>query len=306
MSTPDAREFCDQQTLPIDTSPGTVRIMIAMDFSGSMVGSKYTSASAALTNVLANAMPNVDFGFDTYPDKHGSQSCAVDEPVIFDCGPDTEGKIASWLTGNAPISGSGDPLVLQMQRFLDPSYAPNFTDPAAAGQRYLVVVADGDDCCGPMGNYSCSNEYLDEVTDQTAKLLQAGIKTLAVGYTASADAATLNSVAAEGGTDFDTYLLATDAAALEAALSTFADAVASCAFDLAKPDEAADPDRINLYFENGYVIPYDEGCESGTGWTWTDDNQESVRLCGQSCDRVLSGSDSEILARFGCPTNVVD
>jgi hypothetical protein len=242
------------------------------------------------------------FGFDTYPDVAGSMSCQVGGPVWFDCAPGQEGAIIDWLSWNAPVSGSGDPLVMEMDVLLtDDAYAPGFTSATAPGERYLVVVSDGDDCCGPYGAYDCGNSYVDEIVDRTSQLFDAGIKTIAIGYSESADAAAMDAIAANGGSEFTTYLSANDEDALIGAFETIAGSIVSCVFEIEEPDASADPENVNFYFDD-VVIPYDEGCAAETGWTWVDEAHTIVQFCDAACADLQGGGVDSVSAKFGCPT----
>jgi len=292
---------CDEADFEISHVPP--KMMIALDFSGSMMlpSSKYDAARAAISGMLADYADVFLFGLDTYPDTAGSGSCAVDSPVWFDCDVGNEALIVNWLNANSPVIGSGDPLVREMDKLLnDAAYAPNFTSPAVPGDPYLLVVADGDDCCGPSGTYSCSADWVPELTQRTQWLLAAGIKTVVVGYSENADETALNAIAANGGTSFTTYVPALDELALEAALDTIAGSLVSCVFEIDEPSVSADPDNINFYFD-GDLVPYDEDCLVGTGWTWTDDTHTAVRFCPQACEDLQEDVEG-VTAMWGCPT----
>jgi len=302
----DQDTFCDEQDFAIEYVP--VKLMILLDMSGSMVipSSKYDHARAAIQGWLIDYADNFLFGFDSYPDAWYSQSCSVDNPVWFDTGAGQESAISDWLDTHAPQSGSGDPLVMEMDKLLDdPGYAPNFTSDAQPGDPYLLVVADGDDCCGPWGSYSCSNSWVDELSDRTESLLDAGIKTMVIGYTENADETALNAIAAAGGTQFTSFVEALDQAALENALDTIAASIISCTFELNEPDASADPDNVNFYFD-GEVVPYDEDCAQGTGWMWLDEEHTQVEFCEEACAELQGGFVDQVTAKFGCPTVSVE
>jgi hypothetical protein len=298
----DTDTVCDEQDFDIAYVP--VRLMLAVDFSGSMIinAGRWEAAQAAMTSMLTTFEGDYLFGFDTYPDVSGSMSCAVGGPVWFDCDAGQESDIIGWLDSNAPVSGSGDPLVMEMDTLLtDATYAPGCTSGALPGERYLVVVSDGDDCCGPEGAYNCSNSYVDEIVDRTSQLLLAGIKTIAIGYSESADAAAMDAIAANGGSEFTSYLSANDETALIAAFETIAGSIVSCIFEIEEPDASADPDNVNFYFDDE-VIPYDEGCAGGTGWTWVDEEHTTVQFCDAACAQLQGGGVENVSAKFGCPT----
>ena len=299
----DADTVCDEQDFDIEPVP--VKLMIALDMSGSMVipsVAKYDSAKAAIISMLTTYNSDFYFGFDTYPDTFTSQSCTVDGPIWFDCDSGNETPITTWLNTHSPVLGSGDPLVRLMDAFLNTSgYAPNFTTSALAGDPYLLIVADGDDCCGPLGTYNCSADWVPELIDRTSSLLAAGIKTIVIGYSENADETALNAVAANGGTSFTTYIPAIDQIAMEAALDTIAGSIISCVFEINDVDATADPENVNFYFD-GVLVPWDENCEDGSGWDWTDTTHTAVEFCPDICAELKAGNVDEVTAIFGCPT----
>lgn len=301
----DNGDFCSEQQMAISYVPA--KLMIALDMSGSMAepSDRYPIAVDAIVNMLSGFSGRFLFGFDTYPDRFDRYSCRVDEPIWFDCAPDNERNIINWLRLHRAVQGPGDPLLLEMGLFFNElDYAPNFTTDALPGPSYLLLVADGDDCCGPTAEYDCDQNWSMELADVTQKLLAKGIMTIVVGYTESADADTLDLIAKNGGTIFDETIPALDQLALEDALTTIANSIVSCNFDISDPGPRSDPSRVNFYLDN-QVVPFDAGCVSGTGWTWQDDSHDSMRFCKQACSLLQQGDIDLVTAKFGCPVVVV-
>ncbi len=61
---------------------------------------------------------------------------------------------------------------------------------------------------------------------------------------------------------------------------------------------------MNFYFD-GAVVPYDEDCATGVGWTWTDASHTRMEFCAQSCDPLTNHQVSDGTATFGCQTVVL-
>ena len=301
-SSVDANRDCSEQAFSIEHVPA--RLLLALDMSGSMRGPKYTSSVNAITSALTNLSGQFHFGFNSYPAYPYSNQCNVAGSSQFDTGPNNEASIIAWLGSHTPTNGAGDPLVIQMDALLnDPLFSSNFTA-TDTGESYLVVVSDGDDCCGPSGAYTCSNTWTAELVERTELLLQAGIKTIVVGY-AGADNATMGAIASAGGSPFDDFLPASNEAALQQALETIGGSVTSCTFELDDPDAEADPDAVNIYVD-GVVVPLDPGCTTNTGWDWTSATHGSVTLCANTCEQLRDGTISEVSARFGCPSREIE
>ncbi len=296
---------CSEQIFRVEYIP--VKLMILLDMSGSMVlpADKYPIAVDAITGMLDHFSGKFLFGFDTYPDRFEPESCTVDNPIWFDCAPGNEADVAAWLEANAPAMATADPLLLLMRKFLDdPDYAPRFTSAGAPGDAYLVIVADGDDTCGPEAVVDWEVTWEAELSETARSLNEAGIKTIVVGYTENADGATLDGIARNGGTPFDTHIPAMDQDALVTALDTIAGTIVGCNFEIADPGPSADPNKVNFYMDDD-VVPFDNGCEFGIGWTWVDEEHTTVQFCDQSCGQLKTGDIDNVTAKFGCPAVVV-
>ncbi|MFO8074270.1 MAG: vWA domain-containing protein [Polyangia bacterium] len=324
----DTGTFCDEQDFPISLVPP--RLMLLVDFSFSMTDpidpdalnpqDKWPVARQALIEMVTGYGGQLHFGTDIFPDGSGSNKCEVDDPVEYDIQLDSGSAIISYYTSASTPNGNGTPLYCGMQNFLDPTYAPVFNDPEAPS--YLVVVSDGADLCGTgcfyCGPFNQSAECDDidvELGELTAQLYdEQGIRTFAIGFgddAVSADVAEdqLGAIAANGHTDVDQYLDAADEEALYAALDVIAESAVSCTYSIDEPDASADPDNVNFYFEvegAEEVVPYDEDCQEGLGWTWIDEEHTEIEFCEQPCQQLQTGEVTEISAKFGCPTVVVE
>jgi hypothetical protein len=223
--------------------------------------------------------------------------------------------IIDFLEEYVPIGNT--PLYCAMDQHTKPLYVEDF--PAEQGDSYLIVVSDGMDTCGslPLLGNECHNGWVwdvgdwtvfpDHLTSKTEELLELGIKTIAIGFGEEADPEQLNAIAAAGGTSFTEYIQADDDAELNAALDSIAsEVVVNCIYDIELPEEeSVDPEEVNFYFD-GEVVPYDEDCGVGIGWTWVDppDNTQ-VEFCEGACEQLQS--EVEIIsAKWGCPTVYVE
>jgi hypothetical protein len=133
--------------------------------------------------------------------------------------------------------------------------------------------------------------------------VELGIRVIVVGFNVNIDSGQLEAIASHGGTEFTSYLNASDEASLNAALDTIADSIDSCFFTIDWPEASAHPDLVNFYFD-GVVVPMDEDCSSGFGWRWTDEEHVQVEFCETSCELLEGGLVDELRATFGCDTVV--
>ncbi len=301
----DANTICDEQDFAIDVVP--TKLLLALDMSGSMaIQNNYAPARTAITNAITNLSGLFHFGFNSYPayPYTSANQCSISSTALFDTIPGNEAGIIAWLAAHEAISGAGDPLVIQMDAILNtPGYATNFTSIASGGQPYLVIISDGDDCCGPSGDYGCQNVWTTELVARTQQLLAQGIKTIVIGYS-GADDATMTAIAAAGGSPFSTFLPAADQTALQTALETIGSTVASCTFAVDVPD-TANRDDVNLYVD-GLLLPYEPGCSTDIGWDWTDAEHTAIRLCATPCEGLRTETIGSINATFGCPSGQIE
>jgi hypothetical protein len=283
----DSDAVCDTEEFSIYHEPA--RVMILQDDSSSMTGENWNSAKNAIATLLDNfGGGSIEFGLDAYPDP-GIGSCQTTAPVLVDCAAGTETSINDEMSSISPILST--PLYDALYGFIDPDYAPGCT--ATALDKYIVLVADGED--------SCSSPPTADFITVTQTLVDLGIKVIVVGFNVNMDAAMLTAIAENGGTDFTDFLLATNETELIDAFNTIGSTVVTCIFTIAEPDELADPDEVNFYFD-GVIVPYDEDCSSGTGWRWVDDEHTQVEFCPDSCQQLKDLEVEEVYATFGCDT----
>jgi hypothetical protein len=88
-------------------------------------------------------------------------------------------------------------------------------------------------------------------------------------------------------------------------------------WDSLDDDVVRDPSKFNLYCkqdedepidddpQDGNLIPYDEGCLDGRGWSWADDSYEVIQLCERMCEEMKDGGCPVITATFGCKSRSV-
>jgi len=307
----DTDTVCDEQSFDIEIVP--VRLMILQDMSGSMTmgyPSKWSQTVPALTTVLTDwEGSQIEFGFDIFPDgtdvgPFGSE-CGVWNDVMYAPAPGTADDIIAYISAAEP-AGASTPLwcALANYDFDGPdTYVEEMHESGV--DRYIMVVSDGGDGCGTacsMGGQASPTE----LGDIAANLLETwGIKTFVIGFGAAVDADQLNAIAANGGTEFDTFFPADDEAELYDALETIASAVISCVFDIEEPEATANPDDVNFFFDDE-IVYYDEDCAAGVGWTWVDDDHTQVEFCEAACQQLEDGLVDEISAIFGCPTEAIE
>ncbi len=313
-------DVCDEHDFPIHHE--IVRLMLLLDQSSSMEGTRWNQATSALEALLTNpAFYDMHFGLDPFPDGYPGfwTDCGS---LCLRCREDECGTLAPPMVATAPQYLSAPPiidhmhdsdypqfctftpLVNQMQYYATgpgPTDAPEMY--SEEGSSYLVVISDGEDT----GCYSGSPT--SALADATSTILDThGIRSFAIGFgsTSGEMAAELNAIASNGGTSFTTFLHAEDGAALEAALEDIASDVLTCRYVIDSVAPSADPELVNFYID-GIIVPFDEGCTetTGSGWHWFDAGHTTVEFCGEFCTDIKAGDVETIGATFGCDSFII-
>ncbi len=285
--------ICEELDLYFERRP--VQVMILEDRSGSMGpdyplddGSvKWEIAVTALSDLLTSYDTEIRFGLDVFTARDATDWCTIGTAVVSDVAPENASNIIDILGTITPSQGT--PLLLALQNFTDPLYAPNLVDETM--ESYLVIVSDGQDTCGSAGVFD-TNGYLvsDELAAVTAQLLsEYGIRTYVIGFGNGVDPDQLNAISAAGGTGRDTYYDAADSAELNAVLNDIGESVVvTCTFDIGEYDEEDyNLDYVTITFDDE-KIPRDDDCANGTGWTWTDNTRTGIQFCDAACEAMAS------------------
>lgn len=172
----------------------------------------------------------------------------------------------------------------------------------------VVLVGDGD----PHG---CNND-VDTIAASAKKAYDAaGVLTFAIGL-AGSNQATMNQIAAAGGTGHG-YFIGSDntAAGLLSALHTIETESMSCAYAMpeAAPGDVLDPTRVNVtLLSSDATTPEALGqvndaasCGTAGGWYYDDPQKPaSIQLCPGTCASVKKDADAKVQIVLGCATQV--
>ncbi|MCK9460521.1 MAG: VWA domain-containing protein [Proteobacteria bacterium] len=283
----DSDTECEETVITVLNDPA--RVLILLDHSSSMAGTNWDIARSAIGDLLSTfASSSIEFGLDTLPDPQVGE-CSVEAPVAVDCGPGTEAAINGALAGMSTFVST--PLYDAMAELTEPGYAPGCMETEHA--KHLLLIADGED--------SCSTATPGDFAALTSALVGMGVRITVVGFNVNIDSGQLEAIAANGGTEFTSYLNASDESSLNAALGAIADSVDSCLFTIAWPAASAEPGLVNFYFD-GLPVPMDEDCSTGFGWRWAGEAHTQIEFCEGSCELLKDGAIGELRATFGCET----
>ena len=304
---------CHEQTFEPE-KVGDPDILILMDKSGSMEGSKYTQTVAAVTNAVTTpAAAQIQWGLVFFPN---NGDCGVGAAPDVEIGPDGASQIPGVLTSTSP--GGNTPaykaveLAIQYYNLLvddRPHYILIATDgmPNCEGDAIprMVTCTDDTQClateyCEPAPaplNGLCMPRPKDMAIDAIALALQYGIKTYVVGMDIDTGVAeTLNRMAAAGGTaraGDPQYYPVSDQASLEQALASISMQIISCTFAL----DQAPPQPQYI----GVTVGAESVARDPTrtdGWD-VDAEARTITFYGDACT-ALQSNPAAVSVTFAC------
>ena len=271
----------------------------------------------------------MNFGLETFP--FTDQQCGGGD-ILIEVGPENAGEIAAVVGGGPDDVGTaiGTPTAEALVT------AKTYLDSLDDGlNKYVLLANDGAPNCNDsldnttcrcsvrQGGGNCGQAWWcldDEATAAAASDLNAaGYPVYVMGMGGSMEwEDVMNAIAEAGGTG--SYIPA-DEADFAAVLTELVGGLVSCEFDVdwASLADNADPDpsKVNFYCKQdasepndddptvGNILPFDDDCTNGVGWTWTGADHEAVRMCGDTCDRIKAGECPVLTATFGCASVVI-
>ena len=307
--------ICAESDLHVERKP--VALMLLVDMSGSMAPffndetgntwdnpenpGRWGLVKPAIENLLDQYDNGaIQFGYDSFPEQDGN--CSVSSAPAYDIAPGNNELIRETLPAADAVRHMGwTPMKIAIANYLDATFAPNFY--SSELEKYLLLISDGQDTCGDGNGTKATPAELGELS---GVLLEAGIKTLTIGFGKGGSddfTAQLDAISAAGGTQFTSHLSATSQQELEDAFASLATSIASCKFEIPEQDNTVAADKLNFYFDDE-VIPADPDCAENKGWRWGDDTHTEVIFCKEACD-TLQNTENTVKATWGCPTIVV-
>jgi hypothetical protein len=279
---------CGLTTVKLEAKPP--EIMMVFDRSSSMnmilpatMTSRFTEASAAITDVLAKTNATVMWGLKLYPT--GAMMCNINPGVEVAVGAMTGPAVTAAIAGNVPGSPTGTPTHMAVAIGTEHLKMRTTSNP-----KYLLLVTDG------LPNCSGGGPGPSVAAIQAAAT--AGFHTFVVGIaTAGTEAdTTLNMMAMAGGEPrmgATKYYPASVRDELTGVLTQITGQVTNCIFPLGtqppSPNDVAvrvGGTRIDRNMMNGW--------EYGMG-------MQSVVLYGTACELAKSGKAGDVQIVFGCP-----
>lgn len=332
-------ESCDESNYTVDITK--IDMLVVLDRSMSMeIDGIWDPMGQALTYVTDAYKDLINFGLMLFPG--GGTSCDNENPATvcvapLSFAPDVPLESPSAATAIASVfnksSGShvtpcgGTPIAATLDSAKD-----YLLGMAEQKKRYVLLATDGAPNCNPnlsspgciCTNHqpnACNLEPLNCLDDMntyaaTESLRAAGFETYVLGMGEEVNASwsdQLSMMAQRGGTG--NYYSVTDTAKLDDALETITNDVVSCDFEIdwaqIAEDAVTDKGKINFFCKERASDPvsrqnlvgYDTNCGKGQGWAWVDD--DTVRFCKNSCNRLKRRECSHVTVTFGCKEGTI-
>lgn len=285
------------ELLPLD-------MLILLDRSGSMLGSKWSEVTnAIITFVNDAASAGMEVGLTYFPRGVAGQN---------DCSDTTYSQLAvsiGELPTNSPVlvasiqstsPSGGTPMRPALEGVLHNATAYQDVNP---GHKVIVVLAtDGD----PSG---CSNNTVATTAELAERALRYnGVQTYAIAVE-GATLSSLNQIAAAGGTT-QAYDATSDIAAFSAKMAEVRASALPCELLIPTPPTGASLDvgLVAVKFTPGsgadVEIPKADDaadCRGTQGWYYDDNvHPEKIILCPMSCATVQGEAQARLNVLFGC------
>ena len=272
-------DVCSSKTIPARAAPPD--ILIVLDKSLSMAPTRWFPSVAAVTDLTKKFQSVVSFGLSVFP--HGQVGLCDPGTVDVPLKTNNADAIADFVGSTVPfgITPTGQTLQSALQALGD----RNEVGDTPVTRAYVVLVTDGEpDCPDPS-----MPDPMQGVVDATTALMQANIKTYAIGYNLDPLGAQLMSdVATAGGTDHSFKVESPDD--LNAAFEQITKDVVRCEFEL---DQVPDDPHFVLVEIDGKTVRLDPA----DGWVL---EGKKITLMGGSCEMLKDGAQHTLNASIEC------
>ncbi len=261
---------------------------------------KWTSAVAAINQILTDFEGVANFGLNMFPDDEGNR--CLQETEQINVAPGHETMIRTRLTNALRTDNRwypNGPCVTNIDTAMTQAEAdPAIDDDSRAS--YVLLITDGaqSGTCG-------GRETGDPITEAAiTRLLSRGAKTFVVGFGGAVREDSLTLFSAAGGAPrmgTPNYFQADDADALARDLSEIVGSIVSCDYRLGEnPEDLA---RTYAFFNDTEEVPRDTS--RANGWDY-DPATMTVTFYGPACDRIRDGAVEDVDIVFGCPGAVIE
>lgn len=292
---PDGGSICE--VVHLTAQAQYPEMMIVQDISGSMDGDRWDNTLPALEQMGTNLQDRLRIGLYIFPRLNASasndcnlQSFPAGQYVNVPTALHNADAIATVLDSISPLGGTPTAEALGVVRdfLIHQSSAP------AGTPKYVLLITDGSPNCTPPngdGDNPDDKDSQQATLEQITSLANDGVKTYVVGYAIATNLQTVMNGWAVAGQGRSTYINVTNQSTLETALTSIANAVVSCDYNLNAAPPNASYVRVTL---DGTQI----ALGSANGWSLV--GSQTIRLLGTSCALLRDGSSHTLNAQVEC------
>ena len=304
-----------------DLRPVGVNVVVAVD--GSMSMNTFWPQIRDAVGAMMDQNPTIAFGADLFwADTVDSvdegfkriNACGDTQHKLLDLGLNQSAKLSDFFGAEPPGPGVffwdftpvADPLNYYLVN------KTSLSDPHSTN--YLVFISDGNDNC--FGSFFAGEGVKELAYEKLAReLVKKNIRVLPVGFNGASDQLSLDggvtttdftaldTLAKFGGSGVDKALAADNPDQLNVAISTVAQRIRSCRFQIPAaldPSQSVNPFAFD-FLVNDKVVLRDRTQQEG--WNFVDGNISEVEFFGNACQAVRAGVPLE--AREACDTSAV-
>lgn len=296
----------------VQTEPVPLDMIVLLDESGSMGGTKWDTVTAALKAFVTDpANDGIGVGIQYFPVDSGPDcnfadyaNLAVDIAALPGNSTLLVNSInAEFVTGSTPTYGALKGVLSKATQYQD-----LFTD-----HKVIVVFAsDGEPngCDGALPAGGTPN--IDDIADLAKSAFNYnGVQTYVIAMQ-GATVANLDKIAVKGGT-VAAYDVTGSVAQFSTKMQEIRATALPCEFIIPPPPmgEMLDPKLVNVNYTPGgsgmkQPLPKADNiqdCGVGPGWYYDNEmNPTKILLCPGSCNTVKSDSSAKVDVAFGCST----
>ncbi|HSN97634.1 MAG TPA: vWA domain-containing protein [Candidatus Nanopelagicales bacterium] len=304
---PDAA--CASSSATVELQP--LDIIVLLDRSGSMSGSRWTGAVQALTTFINDpASTGISVGLLYFPavNLNGLDDCdkTLYDDLIVPIGelPMNAPALVSSLNMTSP--GGLTPMYGAIEGTLFAATA--YQDANPTHKVIVVFASDGDP-----GGCSAAQDQIPAIAQLCASALNYnGVQTYVIAMQ-GATVSNLNQLAAAGGTG-QAYDVTADIALFSEKMAEIRANELSCEFPLPDPPEGEELDinKVSIKFTDGSGMQVEipratdlNDCGIGAGWYYDNNlTPTKIQLCPFSCSTVQDELSAELGVFFGCEPDV--
>lgn len=279
-------------------------VMIAQDISGSMAGDRWRNTKAALVDVAKTFDSRFRLGLYFFPKLKAavSNSCELGKlpagqyvDVTPALGNGSKIKAAlDQLDATPPYGGTPTAEALPVVR----DYFVNHSAAPAGTPKYVILSTDGSpNCTPPSGDGDNSNDPVSQAATTTAitGLRDDKVTTYVVGYAIDSNLRSVMNGWAVAGGGSDKYVNVTNQQSLTTALTSIANAIVSCEYEL--DVTPSNPSYVRVQID-GKSLKFGDP----NGWTLS---TRHLTLQGTACSSLRDGQPHDLNVQVECDPVVI-